>query len=307
MKTSKLAKIGQESERPAYLLPWAENPYRLVSLLDMERFNAGKLHAALAALENTRITHAAMQPPGDAAAARLLRQQKFLSAGERTKLNELLAGIENLLRDSGLPTSAEALVDLQRTVANTHSKLSAAIVAHDLEEIQKTIQREMRIVVFLYVPAEEARIYDAPLAGWESVVERWPQVKANISESSICFSLSRFGGSAFHVLLVAEFGAIQVGNLLKVCGDRPGWSCVTRLVAILEKKFPARSALEQQHSELLRVMVSKMVSLKNARHRITHADNSNTWLVQDIGPNTAEELMKETRGFMRELAAIMPI
>ena len=140
---------------PVCLRPWAENPYGLVSLWDMERFEAGSLHAALAALENTRITHAAMSPPGDATAARFLGQQKILNDDERTGLHGLLVWMENQLRDSGLPTSAEALVDFQRSVKSARA-LSAAIVAHDLEELQKTIQREMRTVVFLSLASKLA-------------------------------------------------------------------------------------------------------------------------------------------------------
>jgi hypothetical protein len=295
-----------DGEGPACLVPWLENPYGLVSLWDMERFNAGSLHGALVALENTRITHAAMLPSGDATAARLLKQQKFLNDGERTKLNELLAWIENQLRDSGLPTSAEALVDLQRTVGNTRSTLSAAIVAHDLEELQKTIQREMRGVVFLYMPAEDAKRFGEPFAGWESVIDRWPQARGNISESSLCLSLNRYGGAVFHILLVAEFGVIQVCSLFGVCGDRPGWGCVARLEEILKRKYPDRLPIEQRHSDMLRDLVPSMVLLRGARHRITHADNSDTWLVQDIGPNTADEITKATRGFMREIAARLP-
>jgi hypothetical protein len=200
---------------------------------------------------------------------------------------------------------AEALLDLQQTI-KSESVLPAAIVAHDLEELQKTIQREMRTVVFLYMAAEDAKRYNEPFAGWESVIDRWPQTKGNISESSICLALNRYGGAVFHILLVAEFGAIQAGNLLGVSGDRPGWGCVARLEEILTREYPKRSEIERQHSDLLRAVVPKMVSLRNARHRITHADNNKSWIVQDIGPSTTDEIVKLTRGFIRELADRLP-
>src|ERR1035438_7598900 len=70
-----------------------------------------------------------------------------------------------------------------------------------------------------------------------------------------------------------------------VSGDRPGWGCVARLEEILTREYHKRSEIERQHSDLLRDMVPKMVSLRNARHRITHADNNKSWIVQDIGPS----------------------
>jgi hypothetical protein len=286
------------------LPPWLENPYRLVSLWDMERFSAENLHTALALLENLRNRCANAQPLGDAHVARLFGQQRFLVSDERQAIESQLAAIEAWLCNSGLRTSSEALKDLRETVGAVEAipKLAASIVGHDLEELQKTIQREMRTVLFLYVPAKDATLYTEPLAEWEFVAKRWPQTRTNISESSLCLAFNRYGGAVFHILLVAEFGAIQVGNLMKASGDRPGWGCVARLEEILTRKYPNRSDIEQHHSDLLREMVPKMVSLRNARHRITHADNSDAWLVQDIGPNTADEIIKSTRGFMRELA-----
>jgi hypothetical protein len=274
----------------------------------MERFIAEHLHAALSMLENLRYRFATARPLGDAAIAQFFGKQRFLTNDERRSLNDSLFAVLYGLFQTGLPVSCETVQDLKHTVTDTSMvpNLAAATIAHDLEELQKTINREMRKVVFLYVGTKESERYSQPLVGWESVIARWPQVKMNISEASLCFSLDRFGGAVFHALLVAEFGAIQLCRLLDVCGDRPGWACVTKLEAIIDKAYPVRTALEQQHSELLRDMVPKTVSLRNQRHQITHIDNANDWIVQEIGPKTADEVIFATRAFMRELAKRLP-
>jgi len=286
--------------------PWRENPYGLVTWWDVEAFAAEDLHAVLSALENVRNQLATVAPPGDAPISRLLGQKKTLNDADRQALQGLFVWMERGLRGSGLPASAEALSDLGETIKTSKRELLAETIGHDLEELQKTIRREMRTVVFLYVPAEGAKGYREPLDGWESVADRWPETKKNISESSVCLALGRYGGAVFHVLLVAEFGAIQVCNLLGVSGDRPGWGCVDRLEKILDRRYPDRSILEQQHSDLLRDVVPKLVSLKATRHQITHTDNSDAWIVQDIGPSTADEVIKSARWFMREIAARIP-
>jgi len=108
-------------------------------------------------------------------------------------------------------------------------------------------------------------------------------------------------------MLVAEFRAIQVGNLLKVSGDKPGWGCVERLNKILGKPFEARSPLEQEHSELLRRILPMIAAVKDStRHKITHVDNKLEWLDKDFSPQIAAEVIAATRGFMRRLAAELP-
>lgn len=273
----------------------------------MEEFSGETLHIALVILERLRDNWANAQPLGDAFAAKMLKQERVLTEAERSQLSQSLEAMVIKLEESCLSTSGESTRDLSVTVNQTVAReLPATLIAHDLAEIQKTIQREMRTSVFLHVGGEDVRRYREPLREWDSVIKRWPETKNDISESSLCFALGRFGGSVFHLSLVAEFGAIQLGHLLSVAGDRPGWNCVARLEEILGRKYPVRTALEQQHSDLLHDMVPKAVSLRNARHQLTHADNSDTWIAKDIGPRTANEAMSATRAFMRELADRMP-
>ena len=285
---------------------WRENPYGLVSWWDVEEFSAETLHLRVSTLEKIWAFFVQARPGGDAFAAGLLGQRRVVNAGEKQELCKTLHGTESTLRSAGLPTSAEAVNEFAKDVLESTAMPAEQVVSR-IEEIQRTIRREMRTVVFLYVPAEDARRYREPLKDWEATVRRWPKVISNISESSVCFALGRFGASIFHVLLVAEFGVIQVGNLLGVSGDKPGWGCAQRFERILEKPYQDRSALEKQHSQLLKEIVPMIIAVKDSwRHKISHVDNQLVWLDSDFSPQIASEVISATRGFMRRLASELP-
>jgi len=279
----------------------------------MHQFPGQALHAAIGNLEKLRCQWRIAQPLGDAPVARLLGQKRTLSGGECLELALHLQDVEENLVRCGLLTSAETVNEF-RVVLTDQSSLSAAFqidshgVVSRIDEIQRNMRREMKTVAFLHLPSEEAAIYRAPLEGWEAVTARWPRTQVDVSESSsLCFALNRFAASIFHILLVAEFGVIQVGNLLEESGDRPGWGCVERLERILKKPYDQRTPLQQQHSELLKSIVPMIVAVKDSsRHKISHVDNKLVWLDSDLSPQIATEVIMATRGFMRRLAKELP-
>jgi hypothetical protein len=284
---------GSHSNGELPVCLWKEKLYSPVSWWDVEQFSAETLHTWVCVLEKLW-------------AAFGLTQQKDLSESEKEAVCRSLRTIESTLRSSGLPTSAEAASEFTWEVEQS-AAIAAEFVASRAEELQRTIRREMKAVVFLYVPAEDAKWYKEPLKDWDAVVNRWPKMTTNISESSRCFALGRFGGSIFHILLVAEFGVILVGDLLGVSGDKPGWGCVNRLEKILKTEHKDRSLLGQQHSHLLKEIVPMIAAVRDSsRHKISHVDNQLVWLDSDMSPQIASEVISATRGFMRRLAAELP-
>jgi hypothetical protein len=185
--------------------------------------------------------------------------------------------------------------------------LPATETVSRVEEIHRTIRREMRATTFIYIQAAKRQFYAEPTKDWEAVIQRWPKTSRDITESSRCFALERYAGSIFHVLLVAEFGVIRICDLLAVSGDKPGWGCAQRLGQILAKAYKDRTALEQQHSALLTDIVPMVVAVKDSsRHKIMHVDNRLVWLDADFSEQIASEVMASTRGFMRRLAKELP-
>ena len=275
----------------------------------MEQFKGVALHDAIDLLDIISCRWRNAPPLGDAMAARLLGQRRILTPEEHHELETALQGVESNIRVCGLLTSAENVMELRVALSQGEDVrlLSAEDVVSHIDEIHRTLRREMKAVLFLSVTPRNAEWYNSPLKGWEAVTKRWPEVSADIAESSKCFALDRSAAAIFHILLAAEFGVIQVGDLLGVSGDKPGWGCVERLVRILAKGFNDRSPLEKQHSTLLKDIVPMMVAVKDSwRHKISHVDNKLVWLDADISPEIASEVIAATRGFMRRLAAELP-
>lgn len=301
--------LGHDS-LPVCLCPWRENPHRLVSLWDMQQFSGEFLHGAIRMLDSMIYHWMAALPEGDAAIALAMGKGKMLTVDERKELEESLRFVESNIKGSGLPTSGEALMEFRTELINwklpAFFRLAAKTVAERLEEIQRTIRREMKATVFMYVPSDRAQQFIHPLKEWDQVIERWTEVKGDIKESSMCLAFDRYSAALFHALLVAEFGVIQVGDFFGKSGDKPGWGCVERLQDVLAIPFKQRAALEKEHSKLLKDTVPQMMSLKADRHTLMHADNKRDWLVQQIGHGTATDAISTVRKFMGRIAKDLP-
>jgi len=176
-----------------------------------------------------------------------------------------------------------------------------------LKDLRERLEDDMEKQVFLHLTLEEAGRYKDPAKNWTTVIGQFPHTRRDIEDSSKCFALGMYAASVFHVLLVAEFGVIEVAKLLNVAGDKPGWGSLERLEKILDKNYKDRSPLEQKHSQLLQNVVPLSSAIKEAwRHKISHAENKLTWIDTDFEPRTANEIITATSGFMRRLAKDFP-
>jgi len=174
-------------------------------------------------------------------------------------------------------------------------------------ELQGRLNDELFGALFFSLAPSEAGYYTNPTKDWEQVIKAWPKTQIDIEESSRCFACGRYAAAIFHVLLVAEFGVIEVSKVLEVSGDRPGWAALERLERILDKPYKDRSPVEQKHSELLKQILPLMLAMKESwRHKISHVENRLEWLDTDFSPQIADEIRTATRGFMRRLATDFP-
>lgn len=160
---------------------------------------------------------------------------------------------------------------------------------------------------FLHLSRKEAEQYRNPLNQWREAVDRFPLIRYNVEESIKCFALNRYGASAFHILQVAEYGVIQVADVLDVSGDKPGWGSLKRLHDLIKVPFPQRTDLAKQHTKLLEDIVPLALAMKDAwRHKLDHVDNQLKWIDTDFSPNVVEDIVSAVRAFMRKLATDLP-
>jgi hypothetical protein len=176
-------------------------------------------------------------------------------------------------------------------------EMSNKMLTERLDELLRAIKRDLKAHLFLHLPAERKGWLQRPLNGWEKIIERFSNVKVDVEESSKCYACDRFAASVFHILLVAEFGVIQVAKLLHVEGDRPGWGCLDRLERILKKEYKDRSPLEQGHSEFLSRVLPFSHSMKDSwRHKISHIDNKLIWVDTVFNPELAKDIIQQFAG-----------
>jgi hypothetical protein len=175
-----------------------------------------------------------------------------------------------------------------------------------LRQLRERIEDELKSQFCLHLDSKQAEQYQDPLKEW-GFMSRFTETRFNVEESLKCFALERYGAAVFHILQVAEFGVIQLGRLLNVLGDKPGWACVSRLQKLVAPPYPDRIPLAQTHSKLLESTLPLVAAMKDAwRHKLDHVDNQIVWHGTDFSPAVTDEIIKATRGFMRKLAAELP-
>jgi hypothetical protein len=292
------------------LPPWEENAYHLTSWWEMQQFCAKGLTDAVTIIERVQFEWANARPRGDVA---FTSGPVLLSNEQREELaNKAIIVVETALGNSGLPTSAEVVWELRVGLLSWDNPVFARFTAENVvtkcAEILQTMRREMRTTLFMYFTREEAKRFEIPLDKWEEVTKRWSSTAIDVAESGKCFACSRYAAAIFHILLVAEFGVIQVAKLIDVGGDKPGWASLERIQQLLDKDFQDRPPKVQQHSALLAQLMPLLLSMKNSwRHKISHVDNRLMWLDTDFSEEIAEEVITATRGFMRRLATELPV
>ncbi|MGA8145817.1 MAG: hypothetical protein WB987_18170 [Candidatus Acidiferrales bacterium] len=176
-----------------------------------------------------------------------------------------------------------------------------------LKELRERLEDDFHSHLFLQLSGNDAELYNHPRKGWEDVIRRFPKTANDIEESSKCFALNRYAASLFHILLVAEYGVIEVARLFGVAGDKPGWGATDRLQRVHDKKWNEKTPLEQKHSELLGKILPLMHSIKNEwRHKINHVDNKLEWIDTDFSPEVTGRIISASLGFMIFLSAELP-
>lgn len=274
----------------------------LVSWWDMEKFSGANLHAAIGVLDRLHWWFSVSEVQ--------VLPVPLVPNEERIRIaKETLPLMEDIFRRTGLVTSAETVSEFIQDLTRTDlvPEFEARHVVSRTEEITRTLRREMKNVFFLRLFPEEAKWAEKPTDGWKEILERFPKLSIDVHESSFCFAFGRYAASIFHVLLVAEFGVIEIAKIFGVEGDKPGWGCLDRLERIEKKDYKDKNPLEQKHSSFLKDILPFTFAMKNSwRHKVSHVENKLDWIDTDFSPRLAEEIISATRGFMRRLAKDLP-
>ena len=274
------------------LPPWERNGRGVVSLLEMLQFYARTFFKAFAQLN---------------AFERLALDEDRETQANPNLVQSLFAELRDLTEDAAMHGLDSVVLQCQRMMQKMQERqmrLKCGEVRDDLHNLRTRFEDEFHQHLFLHLTLKEGDAFNNPDKHWKEVVTRFPKVRYNIEESTKCFALNRYGAAVFHILQVAEYGVIQVGDVFGVLGDKPGWSCLKRLQGLIAVPYPQRTPLAQQHTKLLENVVPLALVVKDSwRHKLDHVDNQIRWVDTDFSPQVAEEIISATRGFMRKLAS----
>lgn len=167
------------------------------------------------------------------------------------------------------------------------------------------VEDELSLRLYLALDASEAQLYRNPLAGWEKIIGRFPETTRDAEEMNKCFALGRYTASMFHALHVAEWGAIELGNVIGVTDPKKGWGATQRE---LEKLMKAGHSKLPSHLngkfEFLEQMEREIQTLVFAwRHKVDHAVNHLAILPNtEFTPEISRHVIDSVKVLMTRLA-----
>lgn len=227
-----------------------------------------------------------------------------------------LESMEEFCKESDLPVTLKAVSGLKITIQNgmTNKPLSRKVASVKslqlwLLEICSRLEDELETKVFFQLPYQRKQIFDAPLAGWEECISRFPEIQTDISEMSKCFALSRYAASVFHATQAIESVLIHLLSFLENADPKAGWAaaCNALKKIVHDTKYTDLKAYEQKHFAFIEQVYGTTVALNNAwRNKISHVANKLTLMTADFSPDIAEEIMFGARSFVRRLATELP-
>jgi hypothetical protein len=281
------------------LAPWQAEVYRLVSWWDVERFAAHRFYALGLLLEagSANLDRRAKENP-----------DQVLAYAVRHKLIGDLELVEKECLKLALVNSSDTVQEFKEQLNWKNRKWKAGEARTYFDHISGSIRREMKRTLFMYIPRERAHWFLEPLKDWETVTSRYPDTIHDIEEAGKSFACDRFDATVVHMMLVAEFGAMQIGRLLEINDPKLGWPRVSQeLKRITSAKFPELNAIEKKHFPFLEQISPLMLAMQNAwRHKVSHAESRLVLLKGEFQPYVAEEIILATRAFMRRLATELP-
>jgi hypothetical protein len=281
------------------IAPWQVEVYKLISWWDVERFAAHRFYMLGLLLEagSAKLDRRARENP-----------DQVLTLDMKAKLIGDLELVEKECLKLSLVNSSDAAQEFREQLNWKNRKWKAGEAQAQFDHISGSIRREMKRTLFMYIPTERAHWYLEPLKDWETVTSRYPGTIHDIEEAGKSFACDRFDATVVHMMLVAEFGAMQLGRLLEINDPKLGWPRVSQeLKRITSTPFTKLNAVEQKHFQFLEQISPLMLAMQNAwRHKVSHAESRLVLLKGEFQPYVAEEIILATRAFMRRLATELP-
>jgi hypothetical protein len=232
--------------------------------------------------------------------------EKELSSDLKVDQEEKIATFEDPLRDFGFIASAASIKKIM-AILSKQTVTWADLIPPASECLGRLIDESKDMEFFALLP-RKSDYFKKPMRGWESAIDRFPNIRDEIEEASKCYALSRYAAAVFHSVQIVEHGLVELGVFINVGDPKSGWTAVSKaLDTIIQKPHKSRSRFEKKNFEFLEQTQGTVQGLKNAwRNKISHSQGRLVLMTTEFGSEIAEEILFATRAFTRRLAEGIP-
>lgn len=299
-----------ESAPPVCLLPWQENPYRLVTLWDMYQIYAHNLMRLFDELRDLEIKlSTSLREAPDPADAEAVSNQFF----------QRLASIQHACEGLQLSSSQKQVRHIIEKIAGkTTSGLSLSPM---LEELRRRIREDLEDHVYFCIPEQIASKcfakdahglyqFKVPSELMDSrVVEAFPPCSDDIEQAYRCFVFGCYTASMFHLMRVVEVAVLRIGQLVGLKDPSPSWGSVLSQVekVVLKTKYEDMEEAVRPHRKLLRALLPQMQAIQRAwRNKFSHVEYRIIPADGELSESIAAEILTAVEGLMRQLSRDLP-
>jgi hypothetical protein len=271
-------------------LPWIQEPFRLISWLEMLKFRAQlfvNIGASLSWMEHAFKWEAV---------------EGITKARDEKITREICEKAANKISDELAKIGCRLASKAAQRLANDIDTISQADMKARAYELRQVVWDEMEEHLFVWIPAERASFYskDAEAILGAQCCARFPSIKREVEESGKCYAVGRYTASAFHLTRAAEAGVQALAKAIKFKPPHNQWSLVFERMKKEYDTPPAQRPKHwKTHGRFLTMVWSDLVlAAKVWRNDIAH-------LVAIYTEEQAKELLEVLPKLLRDLATKM--
>lgn len=263
----------------------------------MEQFPGDALVMVGMVLETIKCGWAQATPLGDAPFSDNVR---LLTPQEREHTEQDLRIVEQRLRQCGLTTSCEALSEFRSILLNWKiayfARLSAQDVIARIEEVERTIRREIKSVLLVRIPPERALRFNKDEDFGPAVAQSFPSAKFDITESGNCYAAGRFTACVFHLMRALEIALDAFGGVFGLKMSHTNWQPFIDQVEAKIREYGKSAQKDKDRYEFYSQAASSFMIFKDAwRNYTAHTRGKYT-------EEEADTIYRNVGAFMQRLA-----
>jgi hypothetical protein len=262
---------------------WRENPFRLVSLMELLRLNAGafcRLTNLLGQLAFRGPIRNALPLQKEIEDLVQLVEIDIVSESEKLGLRSVVQQLKRISQYSGSsPGASEKLQEFYR-------------------ELYRRIEDELETNVFLGVPFGKASYYEQkePLFGPDVIAKFSARISEDVSEAGKCFALNRYTATVFHLMRVMEAALQAFGTKLGIAlTANKYWQNILDEVDKAIKSMDHKLPLTKSYAGIAAHLYAVKVAWRN---EVMHPKE--TYTEEEAG-----DIIRNVKAFMVNLAQVM--